>query len=224
MNSNQTSEKEKKLVENLKRLTPKELDAYRFFVKEDQLQIADEASDSMFDLFCNGKSCDDIRKIVKAYSYGQIVACRVIGDWDSRKEARRLATETEVPNQAPITLLEASDFLSDLILATNKRFSARLKQYRATGDELLLEGIPLPRNMKEYDTLIQLFMKASGQDTEKTVKYTGKVDINHQVGAPVAEGKPIEEDNEATLDELLGINIKDADFEDLAPKQLTDGK
>lgn len=216
------SDKEKKLVENLKKLNPKELEAYRYFIKEDQLQIADEASDHMFDLFCTGKNCDEIRKIVKSYSYGQIVACRVIGDWDNRKEARRLATRTDVPEQAPITLLEAADFLGDLILATKKRFSAKLKQYNATGDESLLEGLPMARNVKELQTVVELFMKASGQDSEKVVKHTGTVDVNHQVAAPVA--KPVEEDNEATLDELLGINIVDTEFEAVEPKQLTDGK
>jgi hypothetical protein len=213
------SEKEKKLVDALKALTPRELEAYRYFVKEGQMQVSDEQSDHMFELFCNGSTCDQIRKIVQAYSFGQIVACRVIGGWDERRESKRLATTTIVPAQANVTLLESQEFLGDLILATTKKFGKQLKRYIATGEEAQLEGIPLPRSLKEYQIALDMFMKASGQD-EKKVVHSGTIGV-----APVAPSAVIkpEEDNEATLDELLGTEVVDVDFEQVPPKQITDG-
>jgi hypothetical protein len=221
MPQDEVSDKEKRLVAAIKRLDPKERDAYRFFVKENQLEIGSDAADKLFDLYCNGSSCDEIRKAVKSYSLGQIVGARVMHDWDVRKEQKRLSMVKVIPDQAPVTLLEAQEFLGDLILATNRRFRESLKEYIATGDEALLPGLPMPKNMKELQTLVELFMKASGQDNEKVVKHIGSVDVKHQVESPTIKQ---EEDNEATLDELLGLNIVDAEFKEVEHKMITDGK
>src|SRR6185437_3428296 len=100
-------------------------------------------------------------------------------------------------------------------------FRDKLKRYIATGDEEALEGIKLPNNIKDYKDLIETFMKASGQD-EKNVKHTHTLE-------PPKEPEPIDvkpKNAEATLDELMGISFKtkDAEFEPVKPKQLTDGK
>jgi hypothetical protein len=222
-NKEPISEKEQRLLEALKRLTPKELEAYRYFIKTNQMEVAEEASDKMFELFSNGSTCDDIRKIVQAYSFGQIVACRVIGDWDNRKLEKQLAMKTVVPEQNPIQLLEAREFLGDLIVATNRKFSRQLKGYIATGDILLLEGLPIPKNMKEYQILLQSFLEASGQsDTKKLPAPAPAPNINVQVN--VNQNGVKEDDNEITLDELLGITVVDVDFVPTPKKQLTDGK
>jgi hypothetical protein len=220
-NKEPISEKEQRLLDAVKALNPKELEAYKFFVKENQIQISEEVSDHLFELFCNGSSCDDIRRTVKSYSFGQIVACRVMGDWDKRKLEKQLAIKTIVPEQNPITLLESQEFLGDLIVATSRKYSKQLKGFIATNDERLLEGLPIPRNMKDYAILLESFMKASGQDEVKKVVHSGNINLTPAV-SPVTIKE--EEDNEKTLDELLGIEVVDVEFEEIPKKQLTDGK
>ena len=217
------SEKEQRLLDAVKALNPKELEAYRFFVKENQMQVAEEQADHLFELYCNGSSCDEIRKIVKAYSFGQIVACRVMGDWDKRKLDKQLAIKTVVPGQADVTLLESQEFLGDLIIATSRKFSRQLKGFIATHDERLLEGLPIPKTIKDYQILLDTFMKASGQDdTSKKLPPVApninvQVNVNNQTAVK-------EDDNEATLDELLGITVTDVEFEEVPKKQITDGE
>ena len=63
------SEKEEKLGKLLKLLTPDELKAYRYHVENDIIEISDIAADKMFDLYSNGSTCDQIRKIVKVLLY-----------------------------------------------------------------------------------------------------------------------------------------------------------
>ncbi|HVT61911.1 MAG TPA: hypothetical protein VHD33_00275 [Legionellaceae bacterium] len=215
----EVSEKETRLTEALKKLTPKELEMYRYFLKENQAEISEESADKLYDAYFNGSSCYEIYKTVKSYSYSQIVAARVMYDWDNRKLNQKLELETNVPSQAGDTLLAAQDFLGDLIVATGLRYKQRLKGYIATKDTALLEGLPLPKSMKEIQTLVELFMKASGkEETTKNINVNVK---NEVVKTPILS-IPEDKGLESALDELLGIEPTDAEFvevKQLEPKK-----
>ena len=212
------SEKEEKLAKKLKLLNKDELKAYNYFVDNEVIGLSEETSDKMLDLYCNGSSCDDIRKLIRGYSLGQIVAARISWDWDERKEERIKKIVENMPSQTPLALLESQEFLSDMLRATQRRFKQNLKKYIATGDEEALDGFKLPNNIKEYSQLVEIFMKASGFDSEKSVKHTHTIE-------PPKEPEKIEApmSDEETLDDLLNrkkSKIKDVEFQTVEPKQI----
>jgi hypothetical protein len=184
------SEKETRIAKAIKALTPRELDAYKYFVRTKQTQIADKTADEMYALYAQGTSCDEIRKLLVGFSLGQIVGARVIFGWDERLAGERAALVTEVPARASQTQLQNVDFLGKLLTATHKQWSDKLQRYIASGDESLLVGLPMPKNIKDLSALVELFLKSTGQD-KKRVEVTGTVLHEHKGPVSAAEARNI---------------------------------
>jgi hypothetical protein len=179
--TNNASDKETRLANALSGLSEKEAGAYRYFVKAKQAPISEDRADEMFELYLQGADCDEIRKRVQGFGLGQIVAARVMYGWDSRRGEYRRDLETQVPVRAAQVHLEQVDFISDLLTASQVSTRKKIREYLATGNEKLLEGLPLPKTIKDYKELVQLFMTATGQD-KKRIEVTGKVTIDNATG------------------------------------------
>jgi (2Fe-2S) ferredoxin len=203
------SAKEVQLATTLKSLPERELRAYRYFVQHNQASIADEKAEELFALYQRGSSCEEIRRLFPQFGLGQVVALRVMNDWDSRKQGEVETIQREVPARVQTAQLETQEFLANLLHASNKRFNDALKLYIATGDpkHLIDAKVPLPSNFKELDALVTLYMKISGTDT-KRVEVSVKGGVTHKV----ERVKP--EEAEGIMDALLGDDkpVTDAEF------------
>ncbi len=201
------SEKEVRLATILKNLPERELRAYRYFVDKSQASIADDKAEEFFALYQRGSSCEEIRRLFPQFGLGQVVALRVMNDWDSRRTTEVETIKREVPAKTATAQMETQEFLANLLHASNKRFNDALKLYIATGDAKYLTDakVPIPANFKELDALVTLYMKISGTDTKR-------VEVTHTGGVAHVVVKP--EDAEGIMDSLLGPDkpVVDAEF------------
>ncbi len=210
MTKSLASEKEVRLATILKSLPERELRAYRYFVDKNQPSVSDDKAEELFALYQRGSSCEEIRRLFPQFGLGQVVALRVMNDWDSRRTTEIDTIRREVPAKVATAQMETQEFLANLLHASNKRFNDALKLYIATGNtQYLVDAkVPIPGNFKELDALVTLYMKIAGTDTKKV-----EVSVTGAVKHAVERVKP--EEAEALMDELLGDekkNVQDAEF------------
>lgn len=204
----EVSEKERRLAAAYAALDDKEKGAYRYFVKTGQAPLVEETSDELFQLFLRGSTCDEIRKARPGFGLGQIVACRVIHNWDLRRREYRDGLKQTVPDRAGQVYLEQADFLGDILTATMLVHRDNIRQYMATGDKTFLKDVPIPSSVKDLRDFTDLFMKITGQDKKK-VEISGSVTIDSKTGLA---NQVTSKEAMSIMSEVLGEEIQDAEF------------
>jgi hypothetical protein len=203
------SDKEHALAVAIKALDDAENHAYRYFVHNNQVGIAKDTSDDLFKLYLQGASCNDIRRTRIGFSLGQIVACKVQHSWDERRAQYRRDLATNVPARAGQVHLEQVEFMADLLTATQHATKEKIRQYMVTGDSTHLVDVPMPKNMKDYRDLFELFMKGTGQE-KRRIEVSGSVTVDNKTG--IANAVTPEEAG-AIMDELMDADIVDVEVE-----------
>lgn len=185
--------KEQRLAAAIAALDPREKSAYKYFLQAKQ-EVSEELSDELFTLYLQGADCEEIRRQRKNIGLSVIVACRVVYEWDARRDRYRADLIVRVPERALQVHAEQVDFMADLLTATQVHTRNKVREYLVTKDEKLLEDLPIPKNMREYSALFELFIRGTGQD-KKRVEFSGKVTHDHRTGVATA----------VTSDEAAGI-------------------
>jgi len=208
------SDKELRLATAVKALSDRERAAYKYFVQNEVRGLPEQNQEECYQLFQRGKSCEEIRRLFPHFSLGQVVAARVMWQWDERKGHEIKTIKAEVPAKVETAQLETQEFLANLLHATHRRWNDALAKFIATGDasHLAAAEIPIPKTMKELRDLTELYMKVSGTDSKKVeVKHTGQVEHVAKLVTP-AEATNI-------MDDLLSEDIVDAQIVE-PPKQI----
>lgn len=181
------------------KLPENEQAALRYWKQARQAEVSRETSDEMYELYINGKNVDEIRRLNKGFSLGQIVHCKVRDSWDLRKEEHRQALQTEVAPRVMDAQLEAADFLGDMLAASVRLYSEPIKRFLQDGNKAHLKGTPLENglSLKQLRDTIDTLRTVTGQDKKSIVEHRGTVGVVQQVQ------KVSSEEAEAALDELL---------------------
>ncbi len=172
------SEIDKRRSAVLASLNERETQAYRYFIRAKQPELGPELSADLYQLFAQGKSCEDIRRLKPGLAFGAIVHARVRDGWDLQREDRQRELVEKVPAMVQQTQLESADFLSRMLAATHKMFSEKIDLFLATGDKTHLIGTPLETmSFKQYEKILELLLHTTGQDNKKTVNVTGGITV-----------------------------------------------
>ena len=127
----------------------------------------------------------DIHRLNKAFPYEAILWARVQYHWDDQKDNYIINLQSAVHDKVLKAQLETTNLLSDLLVATNKRYGDKIKRYIQTGDEKELEGVMAVDSINGLLKLTEGLLKATGQDrVVKSItenKHTTEVNVN--VGA-----------------------------------------
>lgn len=189
----QPNDSETGLTKAIKALDQREWDAYRYFLDHKQPEVAEDTADKFYLLYVQGKTCEEIRRLHKGFSYGQVVAARVRYEWDERRTQYRRHLQTEVPQRAQQVHIETVDFLADMLTATQQKVRESIALYLQTGDQAHLKDVPIPKSAKDLKDLMALFMTATGQD-KKRVEFSGTVKVDGRTGmsTPVSSDEAAE--------------------------------
>ncbi len=176
-----TDEKETALARAVEALTPAEAHALRYFKQARQPEVSPDKSAEMFELYLNGKSCDEIRRLNKGLSLGQIIHCRVRDEWDLKRDQHRASLQVEVVPRVMDAQLEAADFLGDMLAASVRLHGDAIKMFLQTGDKGHLKGTPLESGftLKQIRDLIDTLRAVTGQGDKKVVEHRGSVSVDH---------------------------------------------
>lgn len=176
--------------------------------------VSEELSNTLLELYLKGATIEEIRRTQGALSLGQVVACRVVYDWDMRRAEYRDKLANDVPAAAAQQHLETVGFLGDMLTAMQKKYGEKIRQYLLTGDDKLLDGVPFPRNLKDLAALTDLFMKTTGQD-KRRVEVSGQITHSHNGAIQPVSAK----EASSVMDKLLGgSEVQDAEFTDVKPQ------
>lgn len=168
--------REEKIQAALARLNKRELNAYNTWRNSDRPGLAPSLNAKLFNLFLQGKSCEEIRRMNLNFTLGEIISARIEGDWDERRSDHLdnlLKTTSERVQQVT---LETADFVCDLLAVANREHGDRLRRYLQSGDAKELGDFKIDSifNLKQ---VIEVLQKLTGQErtTRQTVNVTGEV-------------------------------------------------
>ena len=174
---------EDRLAKIRSNLTQAEITAYEKYISDGKPPLAASAQAQLYQLFLNGKTCEEIARLNPNLSLGLIVRARVDGCWDEKRDAHIGSLLDGVRERVQHTQLEAVNFACDLLSAVHKLQGDRLKKYLQTGDPNELKELG-PLSLKTYRDVVEMLLKLTGQDKEK--KVVGEV-IHKVEEAPAVE-------------------------------------
>ncbi len=173
-------------------LSDREAFALRKFVSAKMPELSPELSIELFELFSQGRDCEEIRKLKPGLSLGAIVHCRVRDLWDVQRADIQRKLATEVPAKVQKVQLESADFLVKLLAASHKLLQEPIDKFLATGDKIHLKGTALENlTLKQYQSILETLGKATGQDQKKHVHHTGGITVTQRPQPTAAEASNI---------------------------------
>jgi hypothetical protein len=146
-------------------------------------RISPTTQAQFYALFIHGKSCDDIAELNKGFPLGAIIKARVEGEWDRRLNEYRDSLFADVHVKLAQVETESIHFLADMLSAVHKQQGQKIQKYIQTGDEGELGDMKIT-SIKNYKEVLELLIKATGQDRHQTVEH------KHQV-TPSQEGTQV---------------------------------
>jgi len=192
-----------KLEKVKKDLSEKELKAYEYFVASEEAEISPTTQAQLFELFLNGKSCQEIHKMNPGFQLGQIVSSRINGQWDELRKEYQDGLLKNVKDRAQQAQLETVVLLSDMLAAASKIHGKRLKKFIQTGDEKDLGGLRI-ESIRTLKDVLEMLLKATGQTETRKVQGLIEVEHHHTTGSPEEQADiSLEASNAADVLRLL---------------------
>lgn len=149
-----------------------------------QPHLAPALNASLYQLWLMGKDTEEIRRLNPTLSLGSIVAARVDGQWDERKEEYLAALLDKAAARVQQTTLEQVDLMCDVLALARKEQGDKIKRYIQTGadadkPDVRIDGI---RTLK---TAIEILQTLTGKDKQARITLTG--DLTHKVEAAISK-------------------------------------
>lgn len=179
------------------KLTIRERVAYEDYVQKGLPSIAPATQAQFLALFLRGKGCEEIHSLNSSFPLGAIVKARVDGDWDRRLEDYRETLLTGVQEKITQIEFESIGFLTDLLAAAHKQQGDKLKKYLQSGDPSQLGDLQIT-SIKNYKEVLELLMKATGQEKTQVVHH--KID-----GAPTIDVSKLSSASSDQATEILKL-------------------
>jgi hypothetical protein len=173
------TKKEQARQSAIAKLTDKQVLAYNFFLESAQPALAPSLNAQLFELFLTGKDCDEIRRLNPAITLGQIVAARLQGDWDLRRDEYTDSLLDRTTERVRQSTLESALLVCDMLSVVNKEHGDAMRRYLQSGDTKELPSFRI-NTMQGFKYAVEVLQKLSGQDRQQQVKVSGTV--NHELG------------------------------------------
>jgi len=186
------------------RLTSRELLAYRTWKEMAQPRLSPDTQARFFALFLKGESIEEICRLNRGFSLGQVCFARVEGEWDEKRDMylQDLLTSTRAIVQQ--TALESIRFVADVMAAAHKKHGEAARRYIQTGDEADLKGFAID-DLRAYKTAVETLQKLTGQEN----KVQSEVTHHHRVEAQIAPAhRPLNSKEASNIVKLAANKVK----------------
>jgi len=171
-------------------LTPGEKYALQYFKTKFQkggietYPLAPSTQAQLYTLFLNGRTLSEIRQLNPQFGLGQIVDAAVNGNWYQEKldyQANLLKAARERLQQIGS---ESVSFLADSLAAAHKQHGQALLRYLQSGNEADLGAFGIG-SIRQYKEVLELLLKATGQEKNSTTNLNIKGVVEHVAGESV---------------------------------------
>lgn len=156
----------------LQLLSTRERTAYdKYHLSHEKQPLGLDVALGMYELYLNGHSFEEIQKVNKrkgsTFELGQIVDAGIRYEWAARRRDHQQDLFDSIALKVRQTQVESVSFTADLISAAHKQYGERLKSYLQSGDENDLGDLKI-QSMKMYREAVDMLMKLTGQEAEKS--------------------------------------------------------
>lgn len=169
------------------RLTARERYAYEYWCRSEQPGVAPAFGASMFALFLNGKSCEEIHRLNPGLTLGQVVSARVQGEWDRRRDEYAQDLLDRAAERLEQSTLASADFLQDMLAVARKKHGDALKRYLQDGNEAHLKDTMTVDSIDAFKKVVEALQKLTGQERQQTVRVI-KTEAPAAAQVPAAQG------------------------------------
>lgn len=156
------------------------------YIEAGKYQISPETVASFFQLYLNGSTPEEIASLNKGFNLEAIHWAMVKYDWPTQRDKYLMDLQDNIRLKMVKTQLEATSLLTDMISASNKRNSEKLKKYIQTGNDKDLDGAMNIETLGGLLKAIEGLQKITGADKTTKVKSehteTLNVNVNSQQG------------------------------------------
>ena len=186
-------------------VSPDECDLLRKYVESGGKELSADTVDKFFELFLNGSDPREIHRLNKPFPVEAILWALVKYRWVYQKDNYIFNRQKAIADKVMRAQLEATDLVSDMLVAAKKKHSDKLKKFIQTGNEEDLQGAMSIDSLASLLKGIESLVKITGQDRTVTTKTVSKneqtvnVNMNAQVGGAPAALAP------ADAAQILGI-------------------
>ncbi len=190
---------------DLSSLTTREKAAYKHSIDRKEPFLSPILADQLYALFESGKSCEEIQELNKSLSLGTIVRARMDFGWEERRQNHFDSLRDRARINAQQLTLESVSFLGDLLNAFHKHDKGLFQRFIQTGNlEELKDAVMMaPGSLRTYQSVVELLMKLTGQESTKTQN----VNVHHITEQPIpAAARPLSPEEAAAI--LAGMGKK----------------
>lgn len=175
-------------------LSDRERAAYKSWKALGQPRLSPDTQAKFFALYLKGETLEDIVRLNRGFSIGQMAQACVEGLWAEKRDEYLkdlFASARAIVQQSAV---EQIRFIIDQLGAVHKAYGTAARKYIQTGDDADFKNFGID-NIRNYKTAIEALQKVTGAD--KTVEH--KHQHTHQdATAPIARAdKPLDK-NEAS--------------------------
>jgi hypothetical protein len=166
--------REARIQEAIAKLSKRDLHAYNIWRGTDRPALAPSLNAKFFNLYLNGKGCEEIRRLNPQFGLGDIVAARIEGEWDKRRDEHLDQLLDQTSRRLQQTTMETADFVCDLLAVANREHGDRLRRYLQTGDDKELGDFRIS-SLPGLKSAIEILQKLTGDDRKQSVTLAGEV-------------------------------------------------
>lgn len=181
-----TNEKQESLEKAKNSLSKRELHAYTVWCGTEKAPLAPSLNAKLFNLYLLGKTCEEIRRLNPTLQLGEIVAARIAGRWDERRDDHLDQLLSATTQRVQQTTLETADFVCDILAVANREHGDNLRRYLQSGEPTELGDFRIT-SLTTLKIAIETLQKLTGQDKQQKLTVTGDITTRQ---APADESLP----------------------------------
>lgn len=176
------------------------------YVKAGRHPLAPDTVGSLYQLYLNGSDCREIHRLNKAFPYESILWARIKYDWDAQKDDYVIELQNKIREKVIKSQLETTELMADLLTATSKMHSDKIKKYIQTGNEADLGNSMTIDSLAQLLRIAEGLQKITGQDRTQKIetKNTQRIEVGLSTSSrDGSQSVPISEEGAAALLAIL---------------------
>jgi hypothetical protein len=179
-------ELQKEEPDELSWLEPSERYAYNYIEPRlrrggsDTYPLAPSISDGMFQLYLQGRTLNEIRRINPQFSLGQIVHAAVEGHWNLQRDAWVALSMARAKARAVLAAADGVEMAADMMAAFRRLHGETVSKFLQSGRVEDLGTAININSIRQLKEISEILMRLTGQDQKKSL--SGVVEVKHSGG------------------------------------------
>jgi hypothetical protein len=182
-------------------LSPEDQSVLAAFAASGALPLAPATAAQFLELYLNGCNAQEIQRLNKPFKLGQILDAQIRYKWSEQRDKLSMDLQARAVENVRKAQLDATELMSNMLVAANKQHGDKLKKYIQSGDEKDLDG---SLNIVSLQSLLKVtegLLKITGQDRVSKVKVSTTNTQN--VNVNVSGGGDLSPDDAAKILEIM---------------------